>query len=243
MFLPVRDGDLIAAQPVDAVRRGAAATVDLLVGTNSKEMNLYFVPTGFLQLIANDEAVCASIRGRHPEPEKLVAAYRASRPDATSGELFSAIMTDWMFYLPSVRLAEAHAPHAGGTYLYEFAWPSPTFGGKLDACHGLELGFVFDTLDTPGLTGPDGLVGRIRQLNSPGASTTRGSPLPRLAIPAGLPTTRSNVRSCASTPPGRSSPIPARTNDRHGMAHAEHNVFSFGSLIPTGKEADGWKVH
>jgi len=33
------------------------------------------------------------------------------------------------------------------------------YGGKLDACHGLELGFVFDTLDTPGLTGPEGLVG------------------------------------------------------------------------------------
>src|SRR6266487_2213998 len=154
-----RDGDLISAQPVDAVRRGASATVDLLIGTNSQEMNLYYVPTGFLNLIDNDEKVCAGIRGRHPEPEKLVAAYRASRPDASSGELFSAIMTDWMFYLPSVRLAEAHAPRAGGTYLYEFAWPSPVSGGKLDACHGLELGFVFDTLDTPGLTGPEGLVG------------------------------------------------------------------------------------
>ena len=68
-------------------------------------------------------------------------------------------MTDWMFAIPSVRLAEAHAPHAGGTYVYEFAWPSPTFDGELGACHGLELGFVFDTLDTPGLIGPKGLVG------------------------------------------------------------------------------------
>jgi para-nitrobenzyl esterase len=159
LFLPVRDGDLISAQPVDAVRRGASTTVDLLIGTNSQEMNLYYVPTGFLSLIDNDVKVCERIRERHPEPEKLVAAYRASRPDASSGELFSAIMTDWMFYLPSVRLAEAHAPHAGGTYLYEFAWPSPTFDNKLAACHGLELGFVFDTLDTPGLIGPQGLVG------------------------------------------------------------------------------------
>jgi para-nitrobenzyl esterase len=160
LFLPVRDGDLISAQPVDIVRRGASATVDLLIGTNSQEMNLYFVPTGFLNLIDNDEKVCASIRGRHPVPEKLVAAYRASRPGAASGELFSAIMTDWMFSIPSVRLAEAHAPHAGGsTHLYEFAWPSPAFDNKLEACHGLELGFVFDNLDTPGLTGPVGLVG------------------------------------------------------------------------------------
>jgi para-nitrobenzyl esterase len=148
-----------AAQPVDAVRRGASATVDLLMGTNSQEMNLYYVPTGLLNRIASDEQVCATIGGLHPQPEKLIAAYRASRPGASAGELFSAIMTDWMFSIPSVRLAEAHAPHTGGTYLYEFAWPSPAFGGTLGACHGLELGFVFDTLDTPGLTGPQGMVG------------------------------------------------------------------------------------
>ena len=159
LFLPVRDGDLISTQPVDAVRRGASATVDLLLGTNSQEMNLYYVPTGVVNLIGSDENVYQSLRGRHPEPETLVATYRASRPDALSGALFSAIMTDWMFHIPTVRLGEAHAPHAGGTYLYEFAWPSPTCGGKLGACHGLELGFVFDALDTPGLTGPKGLVG------------------------------------------------------------------------------------
>ena len=159
LFLPVRDGDLISTQPVSAVRQGASATVDLLIGTNSQEMNLYYVPTGILSLIDSDEKVCASIQGRHPAPEKLVAVYRTNRPDAPSGELFSAIMTDWMFSIPSVRLAEAHALHAGGTYLYEFAWPSPAFGGMLGACHGLELGFVFDTLDTLGLIGPQGLVG------------------------------------------------------------------------------------
>jgi para-nitrobenzyl esterase len=119
-------------------------------------MNFYYVPTGFVNLIDSDEAVCASIGGRHLQPEKLVVAYRASRPGATPGELFSAIMTDWMFCIPSVRLAEAHS---GNTYVYEFAWPSPTFGGALGACHGLELGFVFDTLDAPGLMGPQGLVG------------------------------------------------------------------------------------
>lgn len=159
LFLPVRDGELISTQPVDAVRRGASAKVDLLIGTNSQEMNLYYVPTGVVNVIDSDEKVSQSIRGRHPEPEKLVATYRASRPVASSGELLSAIMTDWMFSIPSVRLAEAHAPQAGGTYLYEFAWPSPSCGGKLDACHGLELGFVFDTLDTPWLIGPEGLVG------------------------------------------------------------------------------------
>ena len=32
------------------------------------------------------------------------------------------------------------------TYMYEFAWRSPQFGGRLGACHGAEIAFVFDTL-------------------------------------------------------------------------------------------------
>jgi len=83
LFLPVRDGDLISAQPVDSIRQGASATVDLLVGTNSQEMNLYYVPTGLLNLVDSDEKVCAGMGGRHPQPESLVATYRASRPGAS----------------------------------------------------------------------------------------------------------------------------------------------------------------
>lgn len=41
--------------------------------------------------------------------------------------------------------------------MYEFAWESPQFDGRLGACHALEIPFVFDTLgnQTEGLWGPD----------------------------------------------------------------------------------------
>jgi carboxylesterase type B len=40
--------------------------------------------------------------------------------------------------------------------MYEFAWRSPQYGGRLGACHGLEIAFAFDTLDrgTEPLAGP-----------------------------------------------------------------------------------------
>jgi para-nitrobenzyl esterase len=158
-FLPVRDGDLLSTQPVEALKQWASAGVDLLAGTNTQEMNLYYVPSGVVNAIDSDQKLIASIQGRHPDPEKLAAVYRASRPQAQPGELFSAIMTDWMFHMPTVRLVEARSSQPAQTYLYEFAWPSPACDGKLGACHGLELGFVFDTLDTPGLRGPTGMVG------------------------------------------------------------------------------------
>jgi para-nitrobenzyl esterase len=57
------------------------------------------------------------------------------------------VLTDWWIRVPAVRLADAHAAVPAGTFMYEFAWPSPAFGGRLGACHGLEIPFVFDTLD------------------------------------------------------------------------------------------------
>jgi hypothetical protein len=41
--------------------------------------------------------------------------------------------------------------------MYEFAWRSPQFGGRLGAAHSVEIPFVFDTLGlgTEPLLGPD----------------------------------------------------------------------------------------
>ncbi len=53
-------------------------------------------------------------------------------------------MTDLVFRWPARRFAEGHQ---GRTHVYEFDWRSPACGGELGACHGIELPFVFDTLD------------------------------------------------------------------------------------------------
>ena len=57
-----------------------------------------------------------------------------------------------------MRFAEAHAGTArSATYMYDFAWRSPQFGGRLGAAHGMEVPFVFDALSlgTEPLLGPD----------------------------------------------------------------------------------------
>jgi len=74
-------------------------------------------------------------------------------------DIWSAIETDRMFRIGSIRMAEAQAPHAG-TYMYLFTWPSPAMGGALGSCHALEIPFVFGNLDKPGIdrfagAGPD----------------------------------------------------------------------------------------
>jgi para-nitrobenzyl esterase len=73
--------------------------------------------------------------------------YRAAHSGASSGDLFAEIVTDWYWRIPAIRLADAHAQGGSVTSMYEFAWRSSEFDGLFGACHGLEIAFVFDTLE------------------------------------------------------------------------------------------------
>ncbi|MFJ6689574.1 carboxylesterase/lipase family protein [Streptomyces sp. NPDC091294] len=150
---------VLETQPAASVAAGLAADVDLLVGTNAEEGNLYLVPVGTYATSTAADVDEAAARS-HPEPARLVEAYRAARPGASVAELRSAIMTDALFGAGSRALADAHAAHPrSATHAYEFAWRSPALGGALGAAHTVELPFVFDLADLPGLNGPAALLG------------------------------------------------------------------------------------
>jgi para-nitrobenzyl esterase len=149
-FEPVIDGDLLPARPIDRIAAGAGANVDVLVGNNADEFRLYLVPTGTINAV-NEEILSRAVAAYGLPVAQTLATYRATRQDASPGELLAAIATDWFYRIPSIRMAEAHARQsAGATYLYEFAWQSPMFDGRLGSCHGLEIPFVFDNLDKKG---------------------------------------------------------------------------------------------
>ncbi|MEU9994543.1 carboxylesterase family protein [Streptomyces sp. NPDC050848] len=148
------DGEVLPRDPFEALRDGSSADVDLLMGTNTEEHRLWFVPGRLVERIGRLTLRVALWRTK--VPSRTVRAYRAARPGETPGELLGALATDKLLRVPLNRLADARAAGPGATYVYEFGWRSPVLG--LGACHALEIGFVFDTLDRPGaaaLTGPD----------------------------------------------------------------------------------------
>lgn len=108
------------------------------------------MPNGLVDLVTED-LLRMALAGYGVPADDAIAAYRADVPAASPGELLVKAATDWFFRMPAVRLAEARAGGPGRTHMYEFAWPSPQFGGRLGACHALELAFVFDTLGTAGV--------------------------------------------------------------------------------------------
>ncbi|MFE9851178.1 carboxylesterase/lipase family protein [Streptomyces sp. NPDC005576] len=152
-FHIVVDGDLLPRDPAVALREGAAGGVDLLMGTNTEEYRLWFVPSGLTESVGRVRLRLALLK--FGVPGATARLYRARRPDATPGELLGALATDLLLRVPLNLLADARAGGPGRTYLYEFGWPSPV--RRLGACHALEIGFVFDTLahpDAVALAGP-----------------------------------------------------------------------------------------
>jgi para-nitrobenzyl esterase len=144
-YEPVVDGDTLPAPPIERLLAGASAHVALLVGTNTDENRLFLALSGALDQVTG-ETLAGVVAAYGLPVEATLATYHATHPGASPGDLFAAIQSDWYWRIPTIRLAEAHATNAPATYMYEFAWRSPQFNGRLGACHSLEIAFVFDTL-------------------------------------------------------------------------------------------------
>ncbi|MFJ4477838.1 carboxylesterase/lipase family protein [Streptomyces xanthochromogenes] len=143
-------GLVLERQPAES----PLADVDLLIGTNAEEGNLYLAPQGSLTT-STDEDVRATAAA-HGAAGPFLAAHRARHPAAGPGEVRSALLGDALFGAGSRGLAEAH----GRAHVYEFAWRSPAVEGTLGAAHTVELPFVFDRLGLPALRGERGLLGQ-----------------------------------------------------------------------------------
>ena len=106
-----------------------------MVGANTDEWRLFLVPGGAIDQITA-EILAGAVAAYGLPVEAALAAYRAAHPGASAGDLLAAIQSDWYFRIPAIRLADAHATSPAATYMYEFAWRSPQFDGRLGACHG-----------------------------------------------------------------------------------------------------------
>lgn len=166
-FQPVSDGEVLPRHPFDAIEAGLAARVPVLVGTNLDEVKLFaFLDPQSRHL---DEAAlldrceqklaaaglgATRARGLAREAIETYRRARAARGESvTPSELWYAFESDRSMRWPAMRLATLQAAHQPHTYAYLFSWRSPFLGGRLGACHALDLPFVFGTLDHPKLRG------------------------------------------------------------------------------------------
>jgi para-nitrobenzyl esterase len=142
--LPVHGTDLLPEPALAAIDAGAAAGVDLLVGSNADEWAA-FVPSpealnaAETQTATVADAVFASAGKAGAD---ALDAYRRNRSGDGAEESVVPFGTDMVFRIPAIRLAEAAQRHNPSTYMFRFG-----FRGRFGAAHAIELPFVFDALD------------------------------------------------------------------------------------------------
>ncbi|MET1075507.1 MAG: carboxylesterase family protein [Umezawaea sp.] len=141
-FAPVVDGDVLPRMPMDAFADGQGGGVPVLIGSNRDEARLFLIPGGAIDFV--DDAALEAGAGAYGLSPEGVAVYRANRPGASPGDVLAAIVTDWFYGVPALRVAEARA--AGTTWVYRFDHPEPAANNGLGSCHAAEIPFVFDTI-------------------------------------------------------------------------------------------------
>lgn len=136
---------LLPVDPWQAYGSGAGTKIPVLVGGTAEEYRLYFMPTGLARKIRWPLVLLAMLRFRLSPA--VLRRYRRNRPGARPAEVLGAIVTDLLVRVPANRFADLRAALGARTYVYEFAWRSPVL--DLGAAHGMDVGFVFDALDSP----------------------------------------------------------------------------------------------
>ncbi len=150
-FGPIVDGEVLPEAPMQAIAKGAAHDVPLIIGTTANEMQLYHLVDLFPEI--PDALIPRVIATRLPGPpdealahgERLAALYDGAR--LPGRDRFFAVETDASLFVPATRLAECHARHVPRTWMYRFCRRSPMAGGRLGACHALDVPFVLGTED------------------------------------------------------------------------------------------------
>lgn len=144
-FQPVVDGLTLPDTPEGAVAGGTAAGVAMLIGTTTGEAVTHATVHGDL----SDDDVIRLIRPRvqavGADAASVVAEYRGLFPTASGKALWTEIVGDLVFQLPSNRFAEAHAPH-GTVHKYLYGDVGPAGGG---VPHGGEVGDIWRDPDGP----------------------------------------------------------------------------------------------
>jgi para-nitrobenzyl esterase len=159
-FQPVIDGHVLRARPIAGIAAGAAAGTDLLVGTCADELRVVAWGMPDAARRAHLDPAVGRLLGASL---REVAALYAGTGDELDVHL--AMETDYRYAVPAASLAEHHG-RWGRAWVYRFSWPTPEAGGRLRACHGADVPFVFGTFaqgrDLVGAAPPAALGAEMR---------------------------------------------------------------------------------
>lgn len=139
---PVVDGDVLPRSPLEALADGASAGIPLVVGSTDDEFTMITARTRRLLDLAPVPLALALLGlGRSRRRAYLARSRRRGGAARLGGYVSDRVIR-------SVVLRTARARASAPTWVYRFAWASPSIGY---ACHCLDVPFWFDHLDADGV--------------------------------------------------------------------------------------------
>ena len=149
---PQRDGRLIPLNPYLPYKTGQTTDVDLLIGTNSEEMNYWIgeiggvVPFRFSIPVKFENDMKTLPESDRERVKSFMNGMRGH-----SMWKMARFYDEMMFRLPAVEQAQSHSDNGGRTYMYY--WTVPSTLPLRKACHAVELSYVFGNLQETIYTG------------------------------------------------------------------------------------------
>ena len=149
---PQRDGRLIPVDPYLPYEEGATKDVDILIGTNSEEMNYWIgevggvIPFRFTIPIKYEN----DLRLLNHEEKQRVKRFMSVMKGHSMFRM-ARFYDELMFRLPAVAQAEAHSENGGKAYMY--LWTISSAITMRNACHAVELAYVFGNREETIYTG------------------------------------------------------------------------------------------
>lgn len=149
---PQRDGRLIPLNPYKPYEKGETADVDMLIGTNSEEMNYWIGEIGGILPFRFSIPIKFEndIRRLSNLDKKRVAKFMSLQKGHSMWRM-ARFYDEMMFRLPAVEQARLHSQNGGRAYMYY--WTIPSALPMRKACHAVELAYVFGNLEETIYTG------------------------------------------------------------------------------------------
>lgn len=149
---PQRDGKLIPLDPYAPYKFGATKDVDILIGTNSHELNYWIGELGGILPFRFGIPVKFENDLKHisGEDRKIVKEF-LSGMNGHSMWRIAEFYNEVMFRLPVIEQAQLHADNGGNAYMYY--WSEPSAIAFRGACHAVELAYVFGNTNETIYTG------------------------------------------------------------------------------------------
>ena len=149
---PQRDGKLIPLDPYEPYENGEASDVDMLIGTNSEEMNYWIGEIGgIVPFHISMRIKFENDLKRLSDSEKKQVREFLSGQKGQSVWRKARFYDELMFRLPAVEQARLHSKNGGRTYMYY--WTVPSALPMRKACYAVELAYVFGNTEETIYTG------------------------------------------------------------------------------------------